>query len=74
MITAQTAKYQLGRLHDASYGSMISVSSLLKISLMIIVNYLLKFLLFHKNGLHIQPCGQYLRAFHKGDWSKILTL
>ena len=28
LITAETAKYQLGRLHDASYGSMISVASL----------------------------------------------
>lgn len=28
MITAETERYQLGRLHDASYGSMIPVSSL----------------------------------------------
>ena len=28
MITAETIKYQLGRLHQASYGSMISVASL----------------------------------------------
>ena len=28
MITAETEKYKLGRLHDALYGSMISVSSL----------------------------------------------
>ena len=25
----------------------------------------------HKKGLHIQPGGKYLRAFHKGDWGKI---
>ena len=29
LITAQTAKYRLGRLHDASYGSMIPVERLL---------------------------------------------
>ena len=29
LITEKTSKYQLGRLHDASYGSMISVASLL---------------------------------------------
>lgn len=29
LITAETEKYHLGRLHDASYGSMIPVSSLL---------------------------------------------
>ena len=28
LITAETEKYQLGRLHKASYGSMISVNSL----------------------------------------------
>lgn len=28
LITAETARYQLGRLHDASYGSMIPVTSL----------------------------------------------
>ena len=28
MITAKTEEYQLGRLHDASYGSMIAVDSL----------------------------------------------
>ncbi len=72
MITAQTAKYQLGRLHDASYGSMISVSSLLKNKF---DDYCKLFIeipsLTQKNGLHIQPSGQYLRAFHKGDWNKI---
>lgn len=72
MITVQTAKYQLGRLHDASYGSMISVPSLLKNDF---DNYCKLFIeipsLTQKNGLHIQPGGQYLRAFHKGDWNKI---
>lgn len=72
LITAETAKYQLGRLHDASYGSMISVTSLLNnnfddyTKLFIEIPFLDK-----KDGLHIQPKGKYLRAFHKGEWDKI---
>ena len=72
LITAETARYQLGRLHDASYGSMIPVASLLKgnfddyIKLFIEIPQLGK-----KNGLHIQPKGNYLRAFHKGGWNQL---
>lgn len=72
LITAETAKYQLGRLHDASYGSMISVSSLQNgnfddySKLFIEIPFLKQ-----KTGLHIQPKGKYLRAFHKGGWDKI---
>lgn len=72
LITAETAKYQLGRLHDASYGSMISVSSLQSgnfndySKLFIEIPFLTQ-----KAGLHIQPKGTYLRAFHKGSWDKI---
>ena len=72
LITAKTAKYQLGRLHDASYGSMISVSSLQNgnfddySKLFIEIPFLKQ-----KTGLHIQPKGMYLRAFHKGGWDKI---
>ncbi len=72
LITAQTSNYQLGRLHDASYGSMIPVESIQKGDF---DNYTKLFieipLLAHKSGLHIQPKGKYLRAFHKGDWNKI---
>lgn len=72
LITAETARYQLGRLHDASYGSMISVASLQSGNF---DNYTKLFIeipfLSHKNGLHIQPKGKYLRAFHKGDWDKL---
>ena len=65
-------KYQLGRLHDASYGSMIPVSSLLA------GNYNdysklyieIPFLTYHP-GLHIAPGGKYLRAFHKGTWDNL---
>lgn len=72
LITAETAKYQLGRLHDASYGSMIPVTSLQKgdfdgyTKLFIEIPFLKQ-----KNGLHIQPRGSYLRAFHKGGWDGI---
>ena len=72
MITAETEKYKLGRLHDALYGSMISVSSLQNgnfddySKLFIEIPFLKQ-----KDGLHIQPAGKYLRAFHKGDWDII---
>lgn len=71
-ITAETEKYQLGRLHDASYGSMIPVASLQNgnfddyTKLFIEIPFLTQ-----KNGLHIQSGGTYLRAFHKGGWDKI---
>lgn len=72
LITAETARYQLGRLHDAAYGSMIPVSSLLRGSF---DDYTQLFIeipsLTQKNGLHIQPKGHYIRAFHKGAWDKL---
>lgn len=72
LITAQTEKYQLGRLHKASYGSMISVDSLLNghfddhSKLFIEIPSLPC-----QPGLHIAPSSSYLRAFHKGEWSGI---
>jgi DNA-binding transcriptional MerR regulator/effector-binding domain-containing protein len=72
LITAETARYRLGRLHDASYGSMIPVASLLKGNF---DDYTKLFIeiprLSQESGLHIQPQGKYLRAFHKGDWSRL---
>ncbi len=72
LITAETSRYRLGRLHDASYGSMIPVTSLLTGNFN---NYTQLFIeipvLKHKKGLHIQPKGKYLRAFHKGSWDKL---
>lgn len=72
MITAETVKYQLGRLHDASYGSMIPVSSLQKGNFS---DYTKLFIeipsLPARNELHIQPQGKYVRAFHKGSWEQI---
>ena len=66
MITAETKKYQLRRLHDASYGTMIAVDSLKKgnfedySKLFIEIPFPIK-----KDGLHIQPAGDYVRAFYK---------
>ncbi len=66
MITAETKKYQLRRLHDASYGTMIAVDSLQignfedYSKLFIEIPFPIK-----KDGLHIQPAGDYVRAFYK---------
>ena len=66
MITAETKKYQLRRLHDASYGTMIAVDSLRSgdfedySGLFIEIPFPIK-----KDGLHIQPAGDYVRAFYK---------
>ena len=72
LITAETEKYRLGRLHKASYGSMISVNSLLNGNF---DNYSKLFIeipfLPYQAGLHIMPSGKYLRAFHKGEWGGI---
>lgn len=77
LITAETARYQLGRLHDASYGSMIPVDSLLcgnfdgYTRLFIEIPVLNEKIPAPDTGLHIQPGGTYIRAFHKGGWDKI---
>lgn len=72
LITAETEKYHLGRLHKASYGSMISVSSLQSGNY---DDYSRLFIempfLAYEPGLHQPPCGKYLRAFHKGNWNEI---
>lgn len=72
LITAKTEKYRLGRLHEASYGSIISVADLQNGRF---DNYSKLFIeipfLPYEDGLHIMPKGKYLRAFHKGDWSGI---
>lgn len=72
LIRAETEKYRLGRLHEASYGSMLPVSSLQNgnfddySKLFIEIPFLA-----YQTGLHITPGGRYLRAFHKGDWEMI---
>lgn len=66
MIIDETKKYQLRRLHDASYGTMIAVESLRGGNyedysrLFIEIPFPIK-----KKGLHIQPAGRYIRAFYQ---------
>lgn len=66
LITAETKKYQLRRLHDASYGVMIPVESLYSgnfddySKMFIEIPFPIK-----KGGLHIQPAGAYVRAFYR---------
>lgn len=66
MITAETKKYQLRRLHDASYGTMIAVESLRRgkfedySRLFIEIPFPIK-----KDGLHMQSAGNYIRAFYR---------
>ena len=80
LITAQTAKYGLGRLHDASYGSMIPVKSLLSGDFDHYTKLFIEIPFLSQEtgprgqadeGLHIRPAGQYLRAFHRGSWDQI---
>lgn len=72
LIVARTEEYRLGRLHDASYGSMIPAESLLCGDF---ENYTKLFIeipfLKPEKGLHIQPGGRYLKAFHRGAWDGI---
>ena len=72
LITAETEKYHLGRLHHASYGSMIPVSSLLSGNFENCSKLFIEIpFLTYQAGLHMPPSGKYLRAFHQGDWDKI---
>lgn len=72
LITAETARYKLGRLHDASYGSMIPVASLISGNFTDYTELFIEIpFLRQKTGLHIQPKGKYIRAFHKGRWDQI---
>lgn len=72
MITAETQKYQLRRLHDASYGTMTAVESLYAGNyeeysrLFIEIPFPIK-----KDGLHVQPEGDYIRAFYRESQENI---
>lgn len=72
MVTAETKKYQLRRLHDACYGSMFPVEQLYRENFS---GYSALYIeLPHptpEKGLHMQPSGKYLRAFCKGDWDQL---
>lgn len=68
----EAKKYQLKRLHDASYGSILPVEDLYCGHYH---NYSALYMELpfppHRKGLHIQPKGTYLRAFCKGSWDKL---
>ena len=62
----------MGRLHDASYGSMIPVTSLQNGNFNGYTKLFIEIpFIKHKKDLHIQPKGKYLRAFHKGNWDSL---
>ena len=69
LVVGETKKYQLRRLHDAVYGTMISVESLKReesgdySKLFIEIPSLGK-----KAGLHMRPGGYWVRAFYQGPW------
>lgn len=71
-VISETKKYQLRRLHDASYGSMLQVENLYqeKFSEYAALYIEMPFPVSQK-GLHLQPAGTYLQAFHKGSWDKL---
>ncbi len=71
LITAETEKYRLRRLHDASYGSMISVESLRSGAYDDYARLFIEISVPNdpspkEGSLHIQPGGTYVRAFHLG--------
>lgn len=71
-VVAETKKYHLNRLYDASYGSMLSAESLYAGDL---ENYSALFIEIPGSkedcGLHVRPKGKYLRAYCKGSWDKL---
>ncbi|MCI8530012.1 MAG: MerR family transcriptional regulator [Lachnospiraceae bacterium] len=72
LITAETARYQLGRLHEASYGSMIPVSSLQRGNFDDYTKLFIEIpFLKHAQDLHVRPGGKYISAFHKGGWEEL---
>ena len=69
MITAETRKDQLRRLHDASYGAMIPAAELYRGNFDAYSRLFIEIPLpVTTAGLHRQPGGTYLRAFCKGPW------
>lgn len=71
-VIAATKKYQLRRLHDASYGSMIPVSNLYHGNFTEYASLYIEMPCpISKKGLYLQPAGTYLRAFCKGNWDRL---
>lgn len=71
-VVAKTKHYQLRRLHDASYGSMLPVENLYQGQLdAYSALYIEMPFPASKKGLHLQPAGTYLRAFCRGTWDRL---
>lgn len=72
LVIAQTKKFHLPRMYQASYGSMLSVQNLYARKF---EDYSMLFIevpnLQNKKGVHRQPGGTYLRAFCVGNWDKL---
>lgn len=70
MVISATKKLELEHLHDAVYGSMIAVESLLEGDFdhyeALYINPGKK-----EKSLHVKPAGTYLRAFCRGNWEKL---
>ncbi len=72
LIVAETKKYQLRRLHDAVYGTMISVESLERgdfedySKLFIEIPGTAK-----RAGQYTRPGGQWVRTFYQGPWNEM---
>lgn len=71
-VIEETRNRQIHCLHDAVYGSMISVEKLFHGDF---EHYDAMYIEVpnpaSKKGLHLQPAGKYLRAFCKGSWDKL---
>ncbi len=72
LVIEEAKKHGLHRLHDASYGAMLSVKNLYnrKFSDYSTLYIELPFPM-QKQGVHIQPKGKYLRTFCKGTWDNL---
>lgn len=71
-VISETKKYQLRRLHDASYGAMLPVEHLYQGNFTEYTTLYIEMPFpVSKRGLHLQPAGTYLRAFCKGNWDKL---
>ena len=72
LVIAETKKYQLRRLHDASYGAMLPVESIYQGRFSeYTALYIEMPCPVSKKGLYLQPAGTYLRAFCKGSWDRL---
>lgn len=74
LVILEAKKYQLHRLHEVSYGSMIPVEKLYQKKYNEYDSLYITVPNAHPKSeqeLHWQPAGTYLRAFCKGSWEKL---